>query len=128
MSDYESFMVWFHENHPALFEKYHENITISPFTGLNVAVNNNNQISDKVFNHLNHVANCYYSRKDVGLLDSVRYVYPPEIRKDEGWEASMLINVTMWLNPLINKINKQNGIVRITFINHGVNTAGSQSV
>jgi hypothetical protein len=68
------------------------------------------------------VASSFYSKKDIELFDTLEYVYPPEIRKDEGWEAAMLLNVTMWLRPLIKRINKEKGKVKITFIQPGINT------
>ncbi len=117
---YENFMLWFEENHPALYEKYHSNITYSTVDGQTAAVNNN-RISQKEFDHLNHVASSFYSKKDIELFDTVRFVYENEVRQNENDEASTLSNVTMWLRPLIKEINKSRGVVRITFIKPGFN-------
>ncbi|MBL0269797.1 MAG: hypothetical protein IPP99_14295 [Chitinophagaceae bacterium] len=122
MSDYELFMEWFNEFHPALFKKYAANITISALDGKGVAVNDNNRISQKEFNFINHVANSYYSKIEVELFDRIKFVYADDVQKDDVLEVAMLNNVTMWLRPFITEINKAEGIVRITFNKKGINS------
>ena len=128
MSDYELFMEWFNEFHPALFKKYAANITISALDGKGVAVNDNNRISQKEFNFINHVANSYYSKIEVELFDRIKFVYADDVQKDDVLEVAMLNNVTMWLRPFITEINKAEGIVRIPPEHRPSNTKAFPSI
>jgi hypothetical protein len=120
-AELDKFMKWLEENHPAIHEKHGRNFTISPHDGVGVATNTDYRISSLEFEKIGRIATSYYIGKPIDEFDTVEFNYATGLSKDTTGEAAMLNNVTMWLRPIIQPINKAKGKVVIYFTDHGRN-------
>jgi hypothetical protein len=53
------------------------------------------------------------------MVDNLEFVYSPEVKRNEGTETGMRINIDMWLRPLEQEINEKNIIVGVIYLSYG---------
>jgi hypothetical protein len=124
MDEYNRFMEWFKFEHPALHEKYGRNIDIPFQDGGGVSVTPRFKISQEEQDMLTYIAHSYYDKKQPEWLDTIEYIYAPDMRKDKTVEGAFRNNAHMWFSPIIKQINRQGGKVVFRFTKnavHGVN-------
>ena len=52
------------------------------------------------------------------MIEQIEFAYGEGVRKDVNREVNMKNNLHMWLGPLAEEINKQEGIVFVIFSSH----------
>jgi hypothetical protein len=56
------------------------------------------------------------------MIKHIEFAYSEGVRKDANREANMTNNINMWLQPLVEEINKQEGIVFVIFSTYDTQT------